>query len=360
MSPRTPRLSLHSLGLWPLALITGFAGSAARADALYTIADLGTLSGQSSSVATSINNQGQVVGISYNSSDGSFAESVGGSAQPPRFTQTGNGAESFLFSNGQMSQINPTNGLAMSINSSGQVAAFTSINNLGQYVGGGYSGIANQNGNTPAEVVIGGTATVLQFTPYAINDAGQIVGGLVINEHGGADSHPVVFQNGQMTDLFSKVASGQFYDSRAIAVNQNGDILINVQPMGGSEQSYLYHANSGVVTNLTSSPGGSSMIAAALNIHDQVVGNGLLFSNGTVQPLLSLLPAGAGWSNLNATGINDNGQIVGQGTYEGQQMAFLMSPDAVEVPEPGTLALWSLVSAAAVVRAATRRTRKKS
>jgi uncharacterized membrane protein len=55
-------------------------GRNARADALYTITNLGTLSGQSSSVATSINDQGQVVGISYNGSDGSFAESVYGSA----------------------------------------------------------------------------------------------------------------------------------------------------------------------------------------------------------------------------------------------------------------------------------------
>jgi hypothetical protein len=81
------------------------AGSGARpelADPLYTITDLGTLPGQTSSVATWINSQGQVVGISYNSSDGYFTDVFTGSANPPRFTQTGNGAESFLYGNGRM------------------------------------------------------------------------------------------------------------------------------------------------------------------------------------------------------------------------------------------------------------------
>jgi probable HAF family extracellular repeat protein len=55
---------------------------------------------------------------------------------------------------------------------------------------------------------------------------------------------------------------------------------------------------------------------------------------------VSLLPSGSGWSSLNATGINDAGQIVGQGTYDGQQVAFLMTPSAV--PEPAAFAIWGL------------------
>src|ERR1039457_3017228 len=65
-----------------LFLGAALAGSSARADGIFSIPDLGTLSGQSSSVATSINNQGQVVGISYNSSDGSFASGLTGPAAP--------------------------------------------------------------------------------------------------------------------------------------------------------------------------------------------------------------------------------------------------------------------------------------
>lgn len=42
--------------------------------------------------------------------------------------------------------------------------------------------------------------------------------------------------------------------------------------------------------------------------------------------------------------INDAGQIVGQGLINGQEHAFLMSPDTNQVPEPGALALWGPVA----------------
>ena len=128
----------------------------------------------------------------------------------------------------------------------------------------------------------------------------------------------------------------------AVAINRSGHLLITVWQQGATTQSYLYHANTGEVTNLTVLSAGSGMIAAALNSTDQVVGNGSLYSGGSVQSLLSLLPVGNGWSNLTATGINDAGQIVGQGTFQGQLEAFEMTPNAQQVPEPATLAVWCL------------------
>ncbi len=57
--------------------------------------------------------------------------------------------------------------------------------------------------------------------------------------YGGYEFHPALYQNGQMTDLLPKITSSQSYDSRAVAINQNGDVLITVQPIGGAAQSYL-------------------------------------------------------------------------------------------------------------------------
>ena len=71
--------------------------SSARADALYSITGLGTLSGQSSSVATSINNAGQVVGISYNSSDGYFSQLTPGKRTATSVFRNGHGLRSRFF-----------------------------------------------------------------------------------------------------------------------------------------------------------------------------------------------------------------------------------------------------------------------
>ena len=145
--------------------------------------------------------------MSYNSSDGSFASSIAGGQAPPRFDQTGNGAQSFLFSNGQMTQINPTGGLAVSINNSGQVVGgpYSSINDSGQYVGGTFSGVYNTNYSLDNQLVSGGTTTLLSMAPYAINNTGEIAGYVDVPAHGTFDLHPAIYQNGQITDLFSKI-----------------------------------------------------------------------------------------------------------------------------------------------------------
>jgi len=63
-------------------------------------------------------------------------------------------------------------------------------------------------------------------------------------------------------------------------------------------------------------------------------------------PLTSLLDAsGRGWVLTNPFDINDRGQIVGQGIYQGRQQGFLLTP----VPEP-TAVLPIACAATAVLR----------
>ena len=116
---------------------------------------------------------------------------------------------------------------------------------------------------------------------------------------------------------------------------------------GATNASLIYSTTAGrALVNITSLPGGSGLIGAVLNDKDQVVGNGFLYSNGTIQMLTSLIPTATGWTNLNATGNpGHQGQIVGKGTINGQQHAFLMTPG---VPEPAeSLLVWAMVGAGA-------------
>lgn len=86
----------------------------------------------------------------------------------------------------------------------------------------------------------------------------------------------------------------------------------------------------------------------AFNDKGQILtSDGMLYSDGTIKSLLSLLPPNTGLSNLGFGGINDAGQIIGQGLIDGQERAFLLSPDVI-TPEPGASAVWAVLGIAAV------------
>ena len=51
--------------------------------------------------------------------------------------------------------------------------------------------------------------------------------------------------------------------------------------------------------------------------------------------LQTLIPADSGWDLSGALSINNSDQIVGYGTFDGEQRGFLLTP--VSVPEPGLL-----------------------
>lgn len=128
----------------------------------------------------------------------------------------------------------------------------------------------------------------------AINNAGHVVGGTVFPSVG---THPFLF---------------------------DGTTLRDIAPLSGA--------------------GGAAL---GINTADQVVGEAIfptpggafLYDKGTIYQLLSLVePASAqGWSQLaTAYAINDSGQIVGQGIFNGQARAFLATPIVAPPPPPPT------------------------
>lgn len=143
------------------------------------------------------------------------------------------------------------------------------------------------------------------------------------------------------------------WESAATAINNSGQIVgfsygLLVGP-NGRESAFLYSAGS--VTDLGTLGGN----CAAYDINDPGLivglcgfpGRAFLYFDGSMIDLNTVVTHGAGWNLQNANAINNNGQIVGSGIFNGQQRAFLLTPVG-NVPEPSTFMLAGLGLASAV------------
>lgn len=138
--------------------------------------------------------------------------------------------------------------------------------------------------------------------------------------------------NGMMTDLSSLDGS----HSVANDINQAGHI-VGYSSNTTSSNSSSYHAflwADGSAIDL-GTLGGNYSKAYSINNAGQVVGESLTSSaslhafwwnNGKMFDLNHVLPPNSGWILNQALSINNRGQIVGRGTINGQDRAFLLTP----------------------------------
>ena len=90
--------------------------------------------------------------------------------------------------------------------------------------------------------------------------------------------------------------------------------------------------------------GGATSSARDINNHGQIVGFAqdgsgafrafLSDAGAAMVDLNTLLPADSGWVLLSANAINDAGQIVGEGTFNGDPRAFLLTPPVASDTTP--------------------------
>ncbi|MEA2175687.1 MAG: hypothetical protein QOD00_3279 [Blastocatellia bacterium] len=321
------------------------------ATASYAVTDLGTLATGSTSEARSINDNGQIVGFS--------TYAVGS-------TNT----HAFLYNNGgalqDLGTLGGTQSRAYGINNAGVVVG--QAKDAGDYDRAfRYSGDALQNLGTF-------DPSGLQSYAYSINEAGQIAGS---SEHQ-ARSGPMAFllTGNQMQNLgtfggyysyaFAVNASGHaagyassgsylrayYYDgttkhdlgsflggtnsdSYAWAMN-DADVVVGGSSYDpGWPSRYLpFRSVAGGPLQYLGSFGGNDGEARGINNAGQIVGSSnnagqqpraFIYDGGQMSDLNALIPASSGWILTNAYDINNNGQIVGKGTINGQTHAYLLT-----------------------------------
>src|SRR5262249_22287876 len=147
--------------------------------------------------------------------------------------------------------------------------------------------------------------------------------------------HAFLYSGGSMHDL--GLDQGAF-ESDAVGINTSGQVIVNDYYRNGNTanvSAFLY--DNGMMHNL-GGLGFAKDIASGINEQGQVVGTSVLFngstaflySGGVLSDLNSFLSPGSGWHLDGATGINDAGQIIGIGhNPQGQLHAFLLTPQAV-------------------------------
>ncbi len=230
------------------------------------------------------------------------------------------------------------------------------INNGGQAVGYAYGA-----GNTQMRPVVwsaNGTPTELGTLAggpggkaFAINDLGETVGYAFLPVgRWDLNNRAVIWRNGTVTELGTLGGS----ESYALDINNLGQVVGTAQKTAASYNAPFIWQN-GVMTEILGVGPGLGGNAWGINDHGQVVGDSnptvggvgdtnhaFIWENGVTVDLndVSITTVANGqWVLRHAYEINNQGQIVGLGTLNGVQTAFLLTPDVAPVPEPETYAL---------------------
>jgi probable HAF family extracellular repeat protein len=124
-------------------------------------------------------------------------------------------------------------------------------------------------------------------------------------------------------------------ESGAFDINNTGQVVGYSGNITYPEDAHAFLYSGGQMQDLGTLPGRTESIAYSVNDSGQVVGVSLtsnetkrafLYSDAQMYDLNDLILGDAGWTLLEARGINTSGQIVGTGVINGQTRAFLATP----------------------------------
>jgi probable HAF family extracellular repeat protein len=219
------------------------------------VTDLGTLGGPGS-IALAINDRGQIVG----NADTKAKDRNGAWI-----------AHAFLWQNGKMRDLGTLGGdyaagsSAVDVNERGQVvgASYSSTISYGQ-CGVGQHAFLWRNGRMRDLGTL--KRNPRTSSAVAINDRGWVIG----NSPATCSGHPFLWRNGKMIDLGALGGDG----SEAVAINNRGQVIGGSGTSGPHPVSHAWVWQDGRMTDLgLLNPKSSWSSAAAINEHDQIVGN---------------------------------------------------------------------------------------
>ena len=288
-----------------------------------SITELGHLGGNLTA-AHSINNLGQIAGASLTSDGTSHA---------------------FIWENNNLQILDDKSTEAWGINDSGQVVGFT--------VGSTLQAMLWENNS---RIQLGNLGLNFSFATK-INNSNQIIGASLISQ---SVQHAFLWENNVMHDLGTIGERG----SSALDINDLGQV-VGVSANLSSEYYAVLWENDTIMD--LGHLGTQMSFAEGINNLGQVVGwsknselenRAFIYENGEMIDLNSKISSGSGWTLLQAKAINNNGQIVGFGEFNGQSQAFLLSP--VAAPEPVSSTLMLIGGGAMILRRRYKFPKKRS
>lgn len=317
----------------------------------YSIKTIGLLPGGTESLATAINNKGEVTG---------YANVFGGSQHAFLWNEedglqdlgTLGGDESFGWGLNDKSEV-----VGNSANASGTQRAFfwSSENGMRELQTGssGYSSARDINNASSAV----GTATlgngVLHATLWPSNmptvDLGTLGGAnsqaFGINEAGFVGGNTQrSFVNSHLNNPFitddanNLVPLANFNDRNCFVMDISSNNHLTgyaVSPQYGpaNQRGFLWHAGSGMLDigtlgGTNCSPGGVNASGIVVGSSTTSLGETHAFIRefGMMHDLNTLIDQTTDWTLLSAYDINDSGQIVGYGLYQGTMQGFVLTP----------------------------------
>ena len=337
----------------------------------YELFDLGALLSPGPSTASQINDLGQVIGL-RGSSDAFLYTPGAGITDVSSLIGAGAGTSVRAYGINNLGHLTGRAGeLGFVYRGPGAVEylpegifAPDRINDSGVYIGSAYAGDRGYAYKyTPGT---GYEELPLYELVDDLNQSGQVAG-LVLNEGGGGAWERAARHDAEGLDLLG-LLGGDY--SRSIAINGAGDVVGYAQSATGQQIPFLYTDATGMLAidtaGLTGSEGRSQ--ANAINdagliggtFRESFDGDARAFltdgSSGPVDLNTLLEASAAGWTLEDVTDINNAGQIIGYGTFEGSTRAFILNAVAAPVPEPE--AWLSMLVGAALLGARRRQHRR--